>query len=168
MPAELSIKLDDKRFRRTMERFKRQQPQQRRKGMLKGGSILVRSIHKKIGGEGFTRNPSRTSKYPGVLTGTMYKTIYAKVDPKGTWLVVGPGGAASKYAAALEFGASITQTVSKKQHWYLGLAKGIWIKTGSTLNIRIPPRPFLGDTLKEEVDKVMKIIFGEVVRPLRR
>ncbi len=137
MPVELTVKFNDKRYKRMLNRFQRAQPAQRKKGMFAAGTIFLKEMKSKTRGEGFTRNPSRSSSYPGVNTGEMRRTMNVNVENDGMEMRVGPH---VNYAQYLEF----------HEH----------------RNTKIK-RPFVRDTLTEGFEKAVDAIARAVFSPLR-
>ena len=137
--AEISIQVQGgKRITRKIAGFQHALPGQIAKGFRKAGEIFLSSIRDKISGEGFSRNPARSSPYPGIKSGEMFRTLFMKVSRRqgGVTLRVGPN---VDYAIYQEYGTST-----------------------------IPPRPFVGPTLNEELDEAMDAIEFEIMKPLRR
>ena len=137
--AEITIKVDgDKRVTRKLTGFSRALPGQIKKGFQRAGSIFIRDMRTKISGLGFSRNPARSSPYPGIKSGEMFRTLFMKVGgaATGQYLRVGPN---VDYAVYQEFGTS-----------------------------HIPARPFVGPTLKENLDEAMDAIQDEIAKPLDR
>jgi len=166
--AEIHIQIaGDKRITRKLRSFGADLNGNLKRGMEAAGHVLLRNMRRKISGLGFSRNPARSSPYPGVKHGQMLRTLFSKVETVtgGPVLRVGPS---VKYAVYQEFGANVTQTVSRKQHFYLGLTKGMWIPIGSTIRMKIPPRPFVGPTFRDEGEKALDMIERAIMKPLRR
>ena len=135
--AEINITVTgDKRVTRKLTGFSRALPGQLRKGFQRAGAIFIKSLRTKISGLGFSRNPARSSPYPGIKSGEMFRTLFMKVDKAGgnPRLRVGPN---VKYAIYQEFGTK-----------------------------HIPARPFVGPTLQKNIDEAMDAIQEEIARPL--
>ncbi len=137
MPVELTVKFNDKRFKSLLNRFQKAQPAQRKKGMFGAGAIFLKGMKRKMRGEGFTRNPSRSSSYPGHLTGETVRTMNVQVKDDGMEMRVGPH---VNYGQYLEF----------FEH----------------RNTKIK-RPFVRDTLTEGFEKAVDAIARAVFSPLR-
>uniref|UniRef100_A0A6M3JV65 Tail protein n=1 Tax=viral metagenome TaxID=1070528 RepID=A0A6M3JV65_9ZZZZ len=137
--AEIIIKVDGaERIVRKIDGFSRALPGQIKKGFQRAGSIFIKDMRTKISGLGFSRNPARSSPYPGIKSGQMFRTLFMKVGgtATGQYLRVGPN---VHYAVYQEFGTST-----------------------------IPARPFVGPTLKENLDAAMDAIQQEIAKPLDR
>ena len=137
--AEISITVTgDKRVTRKLTGFSRALPGQLRKGFQRAGAIFIKDMRTKISGLGFSRNPARSSPYPGIKSGEMFRTLFMKVgrESGGVSLRVGPN---VKYAVFQEFGTK-----------------------------HIPARPFVGPTLQENIDEATDAIQEEIARPLGR
>ena len=138
MPVELTVKFDDKRFKRLINRFQKAQPAQRKRGMWKAGIIFLKGMKAKVDGEGFTRNPGRGSPYPGVLSGKMRTSMNVQVKDSGMDMRVGPHK--PEYAPYLEFFEHRNTKIRK---------------------------PFVRDTLEENFDKAVDAIARAIFSPLR-
>lgn len=88
--AELSITMKPKSGSRKLKAFADKAPGQIKKGLRKAGSMILKDWAKKISGTGFVRNPARASKYPGVMTGQMFRTLTAKPVNSGMAVQIGP------------------------------------------------------------------------------
>ncbi len=102
--VELKISLgQNSRGSIILNRFSDELPKNIRKGLNAAGSELLLSMRRKISGDGFVKNPARSSPYPGVFAGEMLRTTFSKPDPDGYAIRVGPNVDYAKYH---EFGTS--------------------------------------------------------------
>jgi hypothetical protein len=101
--AELKINMQPKRSIKLGILTNEMRPRLKQ-GLAKAGSILERQVKEHLSGPGFTRNPARSKPYPGVLHGTLRSSVHFRLESDGLTVHVGPGGAASAYAAIHEFG----------------------------------------------------------------
>ena len=122
-------------------------------GLVKAGSMLA--IHMK-GLQGSRPYPLRQSH-------TLWKSIDFQQENSGMTVRVGPGGLAGKYAAGLEFGNEIVQTVTPKQQRYLAAAKGIFVRAGQTLRITIPPYPYVQPAWDQRGHDAVAIVSREIM-----
>lgn len=137
MPAELTIKFNDKRVKRMFNRFKQAQPGQRKRGMFNAGRRFLEGMKTKMSGEGFTRNPGRASAYPGTYKGRTVQSMRVVVNNDGTEMRAGPW---TKYAPYLEFFENRNTKIS---------------------------RPFVRDTLEDHFDDAMDDIRKAIFSALR-
>ena len=78
--AEISITINgDKRVTRKLTGFSRALPGQLSRGFKRAGAIFIKDMRTKISGDGFSRNPARSSPYPGIKSGEMFRTLFMKV-----------------------------------------------------------------------------------------
>lgn len=70
------------------------------RGLNSMGATLLKSMTRKVSGPGFTRNPQRSSPYPGVYKGNLFRSLFSKVNKPRLQLRVGPN---VEYAYHLEF-----------------------------------------------------------------
>lgn len=101
--AELKINMVPKQSIKIGRLTKEMRPRLKR-GLAKAGSIIEKQIKRYLSGAGFTRNPMRSSPYPGVLHGSLRSSVRFVLESDGLTVHIGPGGAASAYAAIHEFG----------------------------------------------------------------
>jgi len=141
MPAELSMKMKPKQSQILFRLTTKMKPNIRQ-ALVKAGAILEGQIKEHLSGPGFTRNPNRSSPYPGILSGTLRSSVHFKLESNGLTVHVGPGGAARKYAAIHEFG---------------GMA-------GRGHSTYIPARPYVFTAWKKKQREVMSAIQKELMR----
>lgn len=96
-----NIKFDGKNGSRKLNAFDAKFRGNLKRGLRGAGKILSKSAKRKIQGEGFTRNPTRSSDYPGVLSGQMLKTLMWQMIHSNMGVQVGPN---VEYGPYLEFG----------------------------------------------------------------
>lgn len=165
MPVELTMSMSPHESRVIMRLTSQMKPNIRR-ALTRAGVILERQIKANLTGPGAVRGvkgrPTPGQGFSG--GGGLRGSVQFQVSADGMTMRVGPGGIAKKYAAIHEFGGLITQTVTPKQHWFLGLAKDIWVGIGSTLTIPIPARPYVSTAWKAKQREVMDAIQTELMR----
>lgn len=101
--AELSVSVSKnaKIGTRKLDAFVRKAPKQIKEGLGAAGNIVLKQWKRNISGTGFTRNPGRSSRFPGVNTGMMLSSMFRKLE--ATEVHIGPSSIAS-YAVYHETG----------------------------------------------------------------
>ena len=127
MLAELKINMVPKQSIK-IGRLTREMKPRLKRGLAEAGSIIEKQIKQHLSGAGFTRNPMRSSPYPGILHNALRPSVIFKLESDGLTVHIGPGGAASAYAAIHEFG---------------GMA-------GRGHQTRIPARPYVAPAWKKK------------------
>lgn len=124
------------RVARALTNLDKAMPSAIKRGMNKAGGLLLKDMRRKISGPGFTRNPARSSPYPGIASGEMFRTMFSSVSQEGDAIVlrVGPN---VHYAIYQEYGTK-----------------------------HIPARPFVGPTWRDKgdsaIDKIQDAISDQV------
>jgi len=113
-----------------------------KRGLAEAGSIIEKQIKQHLSGAGFTRNPMRSSPYPGVLHNVLRSSVQFKLESDGLTVHIGPGGAASVYATIHEFG---------------GMA-------GRGYKTRIPARPYVAPAWKKKGKDAITAIQRAIMR----
>ncbi len=136
-------------------------------GFNKSGIVLKSQIQRHLTGVSATVDKSR--RFPGTGTkhgGRLRGSITYKVlkTLKNIGLRVGTN---VEYAAIHEFGGTIIQKVTRKQRFFLGLTKGIWLREGHTLVIRIPKRPYVWPAWIKRKKDVVRILQKAIMAPIR-
>jgi len=145
-----------------LTRFKAQMGPNLRRGLNRAGAVLEGGWKQMISGPGFVRNPQRTSKYYGILSGLARKSITHKVSGDGMAVRIGPSPAA-RYIAVHETGATIA--VTKKMRGFLHY-KGIHLRK-STTRVVIPKRAVRPDLWRKKGKVAIRAIRNAITRPLR-
>lgn len=108
-----------------------------RKGIRDAASILELQIKLNLSGPSHTLNPGSSNPFPGTLGGDLKQSVSAAFSDGGFTALIGPGGLASAYAGAQEFG---TDT--------------------------IPDRPYVKPAFEANVDKINRLfelqVFGNL------
>jgi hypothetical protein len=163
LPKDFSIKVVPP-YPIKLGRFKAQMGPNLRRGLNRAGAVLEGGWKQMISGPGFVRNPQRTSKYYGVLSGAAILKINHVVSKDGLEVRIGPpGGKIGKYIAVQEHGATIQ--VTKKMRGFLHY-KDIHLKK-STTRITIPKRAVRPDLWRKKGKIAIRAIRNAITRPLR-
>ena len=130
----ITVNMNDRAVKKSLRRFHQRSQPERKRALYKVGSMLVSAMLDKISGDGFTKNPNRSSPYPGELHGRLGGSMFVDVKSNGSQMRCGPH---EKYAEPLEF------THPKMP------------------NSRVQ-RPFVQDSLQENLKKAYKILAGRM------
>jgi len=111
-------------------------PEVVKKGLNAAGAVLLREGKQMISGLGFTRDPGRTSPYPGILTGQMRRTFTSRQ--------VNRGGAPEQHVGpAVEY--AVFHEVGTKN---------------------MPARPFMKPLAEIKGDEAIDAMIHEILKPL--
>lgn len=106
-----------------------------KQAMIRVGAIFERQIKKNLSGPSHTRFPGASNPFPGVLTGTLRRSVTSQAFDQGFAVRIGPN---TEYAAIHEFGG----------------------RAGRGGSAQIPPRPYMkpafDDKVEEAVDQIEK------------
>lgn len=115
-----------------------------RAAFRKAGSTLARAIKKNLSGRSHTRFPDNGNPFPGVVSGTLRRSVdFKMLGDHG--VEVGPGGYATPYAAIQEFGGN----------------------AGRAGKTKIPARPYVKPAWEANKDDVIKQINDTIMGPIR-
>lgn len=140
-------------------------PANLKRGFARSGILLASQIKRFITGPSVTIDRSR--RFVGSVTGRLRGSVTFEVlsSFKTIGLRVGPN---VEYAAIHEFGGTIHQVVTAKQRMFLGLNKGIWLKVGHRLTIKIPARPYVWPAWIKKKREVFILLQNAIYKPLRK
>jgi hypothetical protein len=113
-----------------------------KRGLAKAGSIITKQIKEHLAGPGFTRNPARSKPFPGILHGTLRRSVNFVLESDGLTVHIGPGGDAEKYAAIHEFGG----------------------KAGRKHSVTIPARPYVAPAWKKKGREAINAIRATLMK----
>lgn len=108
-----------------LSRWARKRHAARKKGLGRAGALLRREWDHMINTPGFTRNPQRTSKYIGILSGLTVKKLVYLTDQKAESVAIGTSAknkSGDVYLAYHEFG---TKTIPARP-----MRPDLWKKKG--------------------------------------
>lgn len=150
-----------------LKKFEKALPRNLEKGFNLSGILLKSQIQRHLTGVSATIDKSRKfpgtgTKHGGRLRGSITYQVVKKLKSIGLRV-----GTRVKYAAIHELGGTIHQVVTKKQRWFLGLSKGIWLREGHNLIIRIPKRPYIWPAWLKRKRDVVNVIQKAVMAPIR-
>lgn len=104
-----------------------------KRAIINVGAIFERQIKKNLSGPSHTRFPGVSNPFPGVLTGTLRRSVTSQTFDQGFAVRIGPN---TEYAAIHEFGG----------------------RAGRGGSAQIPPRPYIkpafDDKVEDAVDQV--------------
>lgn len=109
-------------------------------GLYKAGLVIEREAKQLLSGPSHTKNPGNGNPFPGVVTGTLRRSVTTKAE--ATRATIGPGGIAEKYAAIHEFGG------------FAGLNR----------SAQIPARPYMSVSLTNKQEKAFDAMWLEITR----
>ncbi len=122
-------------------KFNRKMKGNVKKSLSQIGAVIAKQAKRNISGLGFTRNPSRNSKYPGILTGTLKSTLISKMGGSGTYVDIGSN---------------------------VGYIKKVMpVSSGGTYRGKKITGNFLTDTLQQQEKKILDIFAGKLWKPLK-
>ena len=120
-----------------LNRFSKKLPKQMTKALQKIGRMMVRQIQDHVGGQSHTRFPGNSNPFPGRLNSDLFRSVDFEPKRPIDHILVGPGGLASAYAAAQEYGTAT-----------------------------IPARPYLRPALDKREDDIFDIFHRTLTVPL--
>ena len=75
-----------------------------RRALVKVGSAFSKDIKKNLSGPSHTKFPGNGNPFPGVVSGTLRRSVTYQLIDGNMGVKIGPGGLAEPYAAVQEFG----------------------------------------------------------------
>ena len=166
---KITLAAKNKKGSKKLNRYSVKLPKATEKGMRQAGAILQAQMQRHVTGSSASVDKNR--QFPGSVTGKLRRSIKFIIVKQGKNVGLRVG-ANVVYAAIHEFGGTITQTVTEKQRWFLGLSAkikqklghNIWLKVGSTLTIKIPKRPFVFPAWPKKRKDVLRVIKKNIMR----
>ena len=136
--AEITVNMTPKQSVKIGRLTAQMRPRLKR-GLARAGTILEKQIKQHVSGAGFTRNPSRSEPYPGILHGRLRSSINFQIESDGLTVHIGPNVV---YAAIHEFGG----------------------RTGRGGATVIPARPYVRPAWEKAGDKAIDAVQKELMR----
>lgn len=144
----ITVEVDKKQLSRLLE-----MPEDAHKGIIQGLKMASRLLENKAKAKFGTANNLK------VKTGRLRQSITSTVDPIRFEASIGTN---VMYAPVHEYGAVIRPRNKKFLRFQI---EGQWVMARQSV---IPPRPFLGPTLDENIETVMDIISEEMLKSIGR
>lgn len=147
-------------------------PRRVERALMDSGGVLVAQVRKNLSGPSHSKPSIKgpggafisnkeagvANLYPGRVSGNLSKANMTwRGNGVNRTVIVGPGGLAKVYARIQEMGGVTHPMVTPKSQRYLAAAKGIFVKVGQVLNVRIPARPYMKPAWNQCVNKVLEI-----------